>query len=327
MGTTFPATAFLPVFTKFDDEFTKLAGELPAWMCKDAVKHRNACLDMLEEWYIGYNKRSETDSLAPGEKVSAVIQAVLDFSRDHHTATRDVATFLLADMFATQANAPPAAAWCVIKFSETPEALARLRGDIQAGVVRCGSLEGLVRDKKVLDEEFEFLGGAIKETLRLVTSVASIRRVMEDTILGSSKGSSEGVLLKKGEMIYCLTRPTHTDSEVHAAAGEWVPERFTAEDRVRGGVKNDWMPFGGGSSMCEGTSSTSVLRTSLTSGTGRHFALQELRIFLITFFYHFDVESVGTEHARIDFSRGSGAGVMPPKGDWGIRVTRRKGAV
>jgi hypothetical protein len=272
MGTTFPATAFLPVFDKFDNEFTKLAGELPAWMCKDAVKHRNACLDMLEEWYIGYNNRSETDSLAQEEKVSAVIQAVLDFSRDHHTATRDVATFLLADMFATQANAPPAAAWCVIKFSENPEALARLRREIQAGVVRCGSLAELVRDKKVLDEEFEFLGSAIKETLRLVTSVASIRRVMEDTILGSSKGSSEGVLLKKGEMVYCLTRPTHTDSEIHAAAGEWVPERFMAEFKEKGKtVKNDWMPFGGGSSMCEGTSSTSALANFADDGNRSTF--------------------------------------------------------
>lgn len=259
MGTTFPADAFLPAFTKFDGEFTKLAGELPTWMCKDAIKYRDACLDILEDWYITYNRRSETESLSPDEKVSAVIRAVLNFSHAHGTATRDIAAFLLADMFATQANAPPAAAWCVIKFSENPRALARLRGEIADGVERCGGVEALLRDKEVVNgSTFEFLGSAIKETLRLVTSVASIRRVMEDTILTPQKGTSEGVLLQKGEMIYCLIRPTHTDSTIHREAEEWIPERFMSDYRAKGEgktVKNDWMPFGGGSSMCEGQSS------------------------------------------------------------------------
>lgn len=256
MGTSFPADAFLPAFTKFDSEFTKLAGELPTWMCRDAIKYRERCLDILEDWYVTYNRRSETETLAPDEQVSAVIRAVLDFSGKHGTATRDIAAFLLADMFATQANAPPAAAWCVVKLSENPRALARLRGEIADGVERCGGVEALLRDKQVVNgSTFEFLSSAIKETLRLVTSVASIRRVMEDTILTAQKGTSDGVLLRKGEMIYCLTRPTHTDSTVHRDAEEWIPERFMPDYRAKGEgktVKNDWMPFGGGSSMCEG---------------------------------------------------------------------------
>ncbi|KAJ9102095.1 hypothetical protein QFC20_005104 [Naganishia adeliensis] len=237
MGTTFPASEFLPAFTKFDSEFTKLAGELPTWMCKDAIKYREACLDILEDRYVTYNRRFETETLAPDEQVSAVIRAVLDFSGKHGTATRDIAAFLLADMFATQANAPPAAAWCVVKLSENPRALARLRGEIADGV------EGSLREKEVVNgSTFEFLGSAIKETLRLVTSVASIRRVMEDTILTAQKGTSDGVLLRKGEMIYCLTRPTHTDSTVHRDAEEWIPERFMPDYWAKGEgktVKND----------------------------------------------------------------------------------------
>lgn len=259
MGTTFPATAFLEAFAKFDGEFTKLAAELAPWMCKDAIKYRKVCLDILETWYLDWNERYEAATLSQDQHVSAVIQAVLDFSRSHGTSSRDIAAFMLADMFATQANAPPAAAWLIIKFAEHPVALQRLRGEIREGLKRSqhGTVASLIRSPDLMNgPTFEFLTSAIKETLRFATSVASLRRVMEDTILGSQKGSDEGgVVLRKGEMVYCLTRSTHTDSTLHPDADQWIPERFMADYRARQEVKtvkNDWMPFGGGTSMCEG---------------------------------------------------------------------------
>lgn len=44
---------------------------------------------------------------------------------------------------------------------------------------------------------------------------------------------------------------------------------------------------------------------------------------MVAFFYHFDVRPTHTGDAQMDFSRGSGAGVMPVKKGWGLRVTRR----
>lgn len=266
MGTTFPTEAFLPAFAQFDAEFTKLAGELPGWMCKDAIRHRDACLDLLERWYIQYSEQSDAANLRAGETVSNVIQAVLDFTRKHGTKTRDVAAFLLADMFATQANAPPAAAWLILKLAENPESIERLRGEIEAGLTQCGGrVEDLLRSKEVMNgPTFGFLTSAIRETLRYVTSVASIRRVMQDTVIGGNRsndddGGDAGVQLRKGEMIYCMTRPTHTDSAVHRHAERWIPERFLPEFKAQGyagkAVRNDMMPFGGGTSMCEGGSS------------------------------------------------------------------------
>ncbi|GHJ83771.1 hypothetical protein NliqN6_0173 [Naganishia liquefaciens] len=318
MGTTFPADEFLLAFAKFDAEFTKLAGELPAWMCKDAIKYRDVCLDILERWYIEWSNRTEASELRAEEKVSSVIQAVLDFASKHGTKSRDVAAFLLADMFATQANAPPAAAWLIIKLAENPDSLERLRGEIQAGLAQCqdGTIASLIKSREIMNgETFAFLTSAIKETLRCATSVASIRRVTEDTVFGENrKGEGEGnggVLLKRGEMIYCLTRPTHTDSSLHPDADHWIPERFIPEYKSQQSegktVRNAWMPFGGGTSMCE----------------GRHFALQEIRIFMVTFFHHFDVRPTTTRTAQMDFSRGSGSGVMPAKKGWGLCVTRR----
>lgn len=261
MGTTFPTEQFLPAFAKFDAEFTKLAGELPAWMCKDAVKHRDGCLDILERWYIEWIARADAGNLAEEEKVSSVIQAVLDFASKHGTKTRDVAAFMLADMFATQANAPPAAAWLMIKLAENSDALERLRGEIEEGLAQCpdGTVEGLIRSREIMNGPiFVFLTSAIKETLRCATSVASIRRVMEDTTIGENRGGNGegGIMLKKGEMVYCLTRPTHTDSTLHRDAEQWIPERFMDKYKAQGHegktVRNPWMPFGGGSSMCEG---------------------------------------------------------------------------
>lgn len=333
MGTTFPAEEFLNAFAKFDAEFTKLAGELPAWMCKDAVKYRDACLDTLERWYIGWHERADAGKLREDEKVSSVIQAVLDFASKHGTKTRDVAAFLLADMFATQANAPPAAAWLIIKLAENPDSLERLRGEIQAGLQQCaeGTIASLVQSREIMNgPTFAFLTSAIKETLRCATSVASIRRVMEDAVIGENRSGDgdSGILLKKGEMIYCLTRPTHTDSSLHPDAEQWIPERFMVGYKMHQHegkpVRNTWLPFGGGTSMCEGKTTPATLQpSSCPVSAGRHFALQEIRIFVVAFFQHFDARPTTTRNAQMDFSRGSGSGVMPVKNGWGLRVTRR----
>lgn len=333
MGATFPAEEFLIAFAKFDAEFTKLAGELPAWMCKDAVKYRDACLDILEQWYRESLERADARELRENEKVSSVIQAVLDFASKHGTKTRDVAAFLLADMFATQANAPPAAAWLIIKLAENPDSLERLRGEIQASLQQCGegAIASLLQSRDVMNgPSFAFLTSAIKETLRCVTSVASIRRVMEDTVVGGTRSGDGdgGILLKKGEMIYCLTRPIHTDSSLHSDPEQWIPERFMAEYKAhqREGktLRNTWLPFGGGTSMCEGKTTSAIVQpSSCPVSAGRHFALQEIRIFIVAFFHHFDARPTTNRNAQKDFSRGSGSGVMPVKNGWELRVTRR----
>lgn len=56
---------------------------------------------------------------------------------------------------------------------------------------------------------------------------------------------------------------------------------------------------------------------------GRHFAYQELRIFLITFFHYFDVEKVGTTTVALDNSRVL-MGMAPIKGKATFRLKRRE---
>jgi cytochrome P450 len=83
---------------------------------------------------------------------------------------------------------------------------------------------------------------------------------MQDTILGGSGGG--GYLLREGESVILPTRLVHIDDEVHADAGVFDPTRYL--DGVDEGknknkpmkdgkpVPNHSMPWGGGTSMCEG---------------------------------------------------------------------------
>ena len=89
---------------------------------------------------------------------------------------------------------------------------------------------------------------AIQETLRFTTSTMSPRKVMSSVKLG-------GYQLVPGDKVLCVTRLTHLDDEVHPHASEFDIRRYLETPRaIKDGklVANHSMPFGGGTSMCEG---------------------------------------------------------------------------
>jgi cytochrome P450 len=95
------------------------------------------------------------------------------------------------------------------------------------------------------------LSSCIQESLRLSTSVLSIRRVMKPTMLGGYK-------LEPGQNVVNVTRMVHLDEDIHQDAQSFEPARYlddgVSKKYIKDGkaVRNHSMPWGGGVSMCEG---------------------------------------------------------------------------
>jgi cytochrome P450 len=228
-------------------------------MCKKALASRSKALDVLEEWY-----QSILDEEAKGKNL--LNDPEFPFFQmpaacgEEHFSRRDTAVVLLGAAWALLANAPVAAIWCVIKLIEHPDAMARVRSEIEIGLRESadGKIETLIQTLSIINSDhFGFLGSVIQETLRWTSSSYSIRRVTADTVIPYPVGSP-GSLVHKGDMVVCVTSMNHSDPTIYSNPGEWIAERFTSEfkkgraDRGEKDVTNGFLPFGGGVSMCEG---------------------------------------------------------------------------
>ncbi|ETS03183.1 cytochrome P450 [Trichoderma reesei RUT C-30] len=129
---------------------------------------------------------------------------------------------------------------------------------------------------KVVDCEYSFTGmtylqACIDETMRLVPGQAtgSPRECQkEEKVLGYS--------IPKGTTVFPCTQNVHMDEKVWPHATEFLPERWL--DIYAGGKVNEvpFWPFSAGSRVC----------------IGKHFALQEMHMTLVSLFRRFEFEYV-----------------------------------
>ncbi|KAG8930944.1 Cholesterol 7-alpha-monooxygenase, partial [Tulasnella sp. 417] len=111
------------------------------------------------------------------------------------------------------------------------------------------------------------LTSTISETLRFTSASYSLRGVLEDTL-------RSGYTIKKGDTWVCLTRRMHRDENEFEQAEEFVPTGFIGKDGKGTETEYNYMPFGGGVSMC----------------SGRFFAYYHIKIFLTTVLKNFKLE-------------------------------------
>lgn len=263
-GPTFPDVNSLSSFLEFDKGFPLLAGELPAFMTKPTVKAREAAIDRIVEWVESVKAAGLDES-----KVGGAPRFLIEYAEEVGASTRDQACWVLMDVWALVANAPQAAIWALVRFSEHPQHLVRLREEIASGLKQAGGdIHTLLHSPAIFNSEtFAFTTSAINETLRESSSVFSMRVVEEDTVLPENLDGCGGYLLKKGESVFCVTRSTHVDGDVYDDPNEWIPDRFMPGQRKGSKkVSNDYMPFGGGVSICEGELSL-LAKTMSTSCT------------------------------------------------------------
>ncbi|KAM6478062.1 cytochrome P450 [Trichoderma sp. SZMC 28011] len=130
--------------------------------------------------------------------------------------------------------------------------------------------------EKPVDCEYSFLGmtflqACIDETMRLVPGQAtgSPRECLKDEkILGYT--------IPKGTTVFPSTQNVHMDEKVWPNASEFLPERWL--DIYASGKTNEvaFWPFSAGSRVC----------------IGKHFALQEMHMTLVSLFRRFEFEYI-----------------------------------
>jgi cytochrome P450 len=100
------------------------------------------------------------------------------------------------------------------------------------------------------------LTSAIYEALRYATSSFSIRRVTHDLVFPSNPdafGLERTYAFAEGDRIVCATRAVHQDTAIHSDAEEFRLDRYVGCKMNEGKMgRSQFLPFGGGVSMCEG---------------------------------------------------------------------------
>ncbi|XP_038665409.1 cytochrome P450 7B1 isoform X2 [Scyliorhinus canicula] len=168
----------------------------------------------------------------------------------------------------------------------------------------------IIKERKNFLEGHSYLqdhqraGSAIKESLRLCSFSMNIRTAQEDVTLTFKE--EQRVKLRKGDWIALYPHILHMDPEVYENPEVYKYNRFVENGMektafYKGGRKLRYylMPFGSGSSMCP----------------GRHFAVNEIKIFLSIILASFDVEIVEGEKSVGLANDRAGLGILFPDSD------------
>lgn len=234
--------------------------------------------------------------------------ALMDQSMD--SATKGA--FQTAILWAAQANTIPATFWSLAYLLQDKEALPVIRAEIE----RClldepNGEEGAHTLDRAALKKMVRLESAISEALRLCTGSMTVRHVQEDVEIPLKRGDT--LYLRKGTQVALYPYLTHFDPEIYEDPTSYQYDRFYSEGKPpvfrKYGEKLKYalMPFGGGVSICP----------------GRHFARNEIKLFVVLMLLHFDMELLESDWPALDQSR-AGLGILPPVHDIPVRLRRRE---
>ncbi|KAL6307722.1 cytochrome P450 [Sparassis latifolia] len=303
-GHTFPTERTFAPFNKFNDSFHLIAAGAPRFLVASSRRAWWNVVDIFTE-YLEQLEKLQDEDLAP------IVRLAMDIRREGEWDTRTSATALAAILWALEGNAPLAAYWLVALLLQESEGLGPLISEVDEA--RASWLSAHPQTKLdastfydfLADSPLPLLNSTIQETLRVTSSVFSIRRVVAPVEIG-------GYQFNPGEEIICATRSVHMDEQVHPEPQLLKKERYvgTVHAKKDGqNVPNHSMPFGGGVSMCE----------------GRHFALGELKTFIALLLTYATIERDPSSSSKPDLMwERMGVGIMPPRGDIKVIVGKRK---
>jgi cytochrome P450 len=154
-------------------------------------------------------------------------------------------------------------------------------------------------DHPTLLEKCPRLNAAWDETIRMSAFSASVRHVLEDTVIG-------GKLLRKGSRLMIPYRQLHFDQSVFGSnIDQFQSDRFLKDKTLKRG--GSWRPFGGGTTQCP----------------GRYAAKLVVLSFIAMLFKRFHVEIDGSQKEPEPQLGKPVLGIVASKGDLRVRVTPR----
>ncbi|XP_038665408.1 cytochrome P450 7B1 isoform X1 [Scyliorhinus canicula] len=284
-------------FLKFDKMFPYLVAGIPIEFLGNTK--------MMRKELISYFTSRNLDQRLNMAKIIKERKNFLEghsYLQDHQRAAHH-----FAFLWAALGNTVPAVFWALYYLVKNPEAHAAVHDEIEHVLQAAGQRPGPDFNISLSREDLDSmvtLGSAIKESLRLCSFSMNIRTAQEDVTLTFKE--EQRVKLRKGDWIALYPHILHMDPEVYENPEVYKYNRFVENGMektafYKGGRKLRYylMPFGSGSSMCP----------------GRHFAVNEIKIFLSIILASFDVEIVEGEKSVGLANDRAGLGILFPDSD------------
>jgi cytochrome P450 len=242
------------VFNTFDACFPLLAADMiPSFLhpfvplIARGIKGRERLFEFIATW---------VEDGMPGLDEGVIFDmAQIGLTEGH--SSREIASFLTADLWALQANTPNAASALLLYIIQST-LLPAVREEINRIPTKNDSTTPDL-DMKAL-ASMEMVSSCVQETLRLNTSSFSIRVVEESFILPTSVtrdmngAPPPGYLIQGGSRIICATRAAHISDAIWGNDPSiWDGTRFLEREEDEAGMKSkkvrEMRGFGGGISI------------------------------------------------------------------------------
>lgn len=219
----------------------------------------------------------------------------------------DIARMQIGFNIALLSNTAPSAFWTLFNVLSRPELLQELRAELEeCAVSRDAEKSPYELDVVAIKTKCPRLLSVFEETQRTLTVHANIRKVLEDTTLGTWH-------LQKGNYVQIPNAPIHNDAKLWGIdATEFNPRRF---------VKND------GTTLSSSLPSNSFLAWGMAPHLcpARQFASTEILVMAALLFLRVEIKPVGGKWKRPDPKVGDFVTVLPPKKDVEVEVRQRDG--
>uniref|UniRef100_A0A8C3WDV1 25/26-hydroxycholesterol 7alpha-hydroxylase n=1 Tax=Catagonus wagneri TaxID=51154 RepID=A0A8C3WDV1_9CETA len=282
-------------FFQFDGKFTQLASGMPIELLGNIKSVRLKLINFLT-----------TENLAKFQGWSEVVQRRQDILEKYYTPQdTEIGAHHLGLLWGSVANTAPTMFWALYYLLRHPEAMAKLRDEIDHLLQSTGQKKGPGFSIHLTREQLDslvYLESAILESLRLSSFSSTFRFVQEDLTLHLE---SQDCCLRKGDFIGIFPPILHYDPEIFEAPEEFRFDRFTENGKKkttffkRGRkLKYYLMPFGFGVSKCP----------------GRFLAVVEIKQLLVVLLTYFDLEIIDDKCVELNFSR-SLFGIQHPDSD------------
>jgi len=270
---------------------------LPSWVAPRGNRGRETFFKAFNEYY--ENKSHES--------ASPLAQSRYKIDRQYGLTIDDTARFEISMCEGLLVNIVPAAFWSVFYIYRRPALLAELRLGLDQ-YVRTSNNQSSGRaihevDFKNILASYPLLTAVLKEVLRLLSTNASGRVLLKDTLLDGR------YLLKKDAILLVPSAEVHNDAFVWGADwAEFNPYRWLKEEAHKVPL-SAYRAFGSGSWPCP----------------GRAFSLNEIAASLVMVILQYDLIPAGGEWKQVKTSFHINTSVLTPEEDIEVEVKPRYG--
>ncbi|KIM95614.1 hypothetical protein OIDMADRAFT_205961 [Oidiodendron maius Zn] len=280
------------VFFEFDELIYKMLYQFPSFLSHDMSKPRAQVIASLKKYFqVPQSKRRNN--------AAWLINAMEDEMRALGVDDDNLAVVIFHLYLAINTNTRKSVFWMLTYLLHNPTLLARYRQETGPAFKDGKLTDALYIQNPATCPEVDRIW---HETLRLSGWAASVRLIMEDTMIGKK-------LLGKGGRVIVPHRLLHLDESIFGAEPHtFRPERWQQKENLA--RSPSWRPFGGGQTMC----------------SGRFLARFSVTAFVAMLLQRFDVEMVGSAKLPVADEGRPVLGIMSIKEghDFNVRLSPRR---